>query len=50
MSDVASPTKRAKAESTLAQLQEYTVVVADTGDFDSIRKCVLCGQAGPRFV
>jgi hypothetical protein len=35
-----APAKRVRAESTLEQLQQYTVVVADTGDFDSIRKCV----------
>jgi transaldolase len=34
----ASPTKKSRTESALSQLQEYTVVVADTGDFDSIRK------------
>ena len=36
-----APAKRVKSESTLEQLQQYTVVVADTGDFDSIRKWVL---------
>jgi len=30
--------KRVKTESTLSQLEKYTLIVADTGDFDSIRK------------
>ena len=38
---VESASKRGKSESTLAQLQQYTLIVADTGDFDSIRKCVV---------
>ena len=37
MSEDASA-KRGKSESALSQLQAYTLIVADTGDFDSIRK------------
>ena len=45
-----APAKRVKSESTLEQLQQYTVVVADTGDFDSIRKSVPCsGPEGSRW-
>lgn len=33
-----SPVKRAKMESALEQLKQYTVVVADTGDFNAIEE------------
>lgn len=34
-----SPDKRRKMESALEQIKKYTVVVADTGDFNG--KCVI---------
>jgi hypothetical protein len=30
--------KRPRIDSALAQLEKFTIVVADTGDFDAMRK------------
>lgn len=41
MSEAEPANKKTKMSSSLAQLKQYTTVVADTGDFEGIVDCLL---------